>query len=535
MTATRSLFAPGRWLLGLIRHRPGRAVLGLVAAHLALWTLLPAMTFTAAPLDVVEGYLWGHEWQLGYHKHPPLAPWLLEAFLTVFGGDWSAYLLSQTAVVVTFWAVWTLARPMVGAPAAALSVLALDLGFYFTIPTIEFNPNVLQMPLWALASLHFHRLLTVGRPRHAALLGLWMGLLVYTKYSAVILALSFLVVALGTGPGRRALRSPALYGAAALAVAIAAPHLYWIVASDFLPFAYALDQKIAGDLPTRLYFPANFLAAQLAAHAVLGLVAALVWAMNRWRPAAAALAIPVDPVHGFDRRYVLIMTLAPLAISMGLCFAMGIEFLTMWGMPMFTLIGLALLVVAKRPSRLALHEGLATAYLALVLLLPVATALGLALAPGLSGKPNRTMWPAAEHAERVTAEWRRHADRPLAVVAGDIWTAGLVGRYGRDRPSVLIAGDLRRSPWIKPDDLARTGLAIVWRVRGGDTEPPAWVRRDYPRRIDLGIFELAPHGRRIAPAAPRPYATIAIAIVPPQDRQSASGGGSSGTPSSSAQ
>ena len=113
------VFSSGRWLVGLIRTQPAHAVLALSAAHLFLWTLFPALFLSAAPLDVVEGYLWGHEWQWGYHKHPPLASWLLEGFLQIGGGPWTAYLLSQLCMIIGFWAVWSLARPMVGGPAAA--------------------------------------------------------------------------------------------------------------------------------------------------------------------------------------------------------------------------------------------------------------------------------------------------------------------------------------------------------------------------------------------------------------------------------
>jgi hypothetical protein len=32
------------------------------------------------PLDVVsDGLSWGHEWQWGYYKHPPLPSWEVEA------------------------------------------------------------------------------------------------------------------------------------------------------------------------------------------------------------------------------------------------------------------------------------------------------------------------------------------------------------------------------------------------------------------------------------------------------------------------
>lgn len=514
------VFSSGRWLVRLIQGKPGHAVLVLTAAHLILWSLFPALTFTAAPLDVVEGYLWGHEWQWGYHKHPPFAPWLLEGFLIIsggqwFGGPWTAYLLGQISVVIGFWAIWSLARPMVGGPAAAIAVLALELNFYTTIPTLEFNPNVLQIPLWALAILHFHRALTTARWRFFLMLGIWMGLLIYTKYSALILALAFAIVVLATGRGRAALKGPKLYLGATLALLIAAPHFYWIVASDYLPFTYALSQKTAADLATRLYFPANFLAAQVACHAMILLVAAFLWVGNR-RGAECCPEIAVQQATDFDRHYVFVLATGPLAISVLLCFAMGIEFLTMWGMPMFSLSGLALVLVARQSFRLWLGSRLATLYLLMVVALPVATTIGLAVIPPLTDRANRTMWPAAAHARLVTDQWREATGKPLRVVAGDIWAAGLVGLYSPDRPSVLIEGDFRRSPWIDRKALDKTGFAIVWRDRWGTREAPAWVQQNYPDRRDLGVFDLPSYSLPLVGSAPDPYAVIGISIVMPE-------------------
>ncbi|MEM1050121.1 MAG: glycosyltransferase family 39 protein [Pseudomonadota bacterium] len=528
-----SVFAPGRWLVGLVRENPIRAVLLVSGIHLTLWTFLPALMWTAMPLDVVEAYLWGREWQWGYHKHPPLAAWLQEAFLALDAGPWTAYLLGQLCVIVTFWAVWSLARPMVGGPGAAFAVLALTLNYYFTFPTTEFNPNVLQMPLWALATLHFHRALTTARWRYFLLLALWMALLIYTKYSAVILALACGVVVLATPQGRSVLKGVQLFAAAALALLLAGPHFYWIVASDYLPFAYALTQKTAPDFATRLYFPANFFAAQLACHLVLFAIAAFLWAGNR-KGIPSCPEIPVGGTSKFDRTYVLIMAAAPLAISIMLCFAMGIEFLTMWGMPMFNLSGLALVVLAGRSFRLWNGAKLAALYLIFLVSLPVLIAAGQAVTPALTDRANRTMWPGAYHGWLVSNQWRRETGTPLAVVAGDIWSAGLVGLYSPDRPAVLLEGDFRRSPWIDRSALEETGLAIVWRVRGG-AEPPSWVTERFPNRTDLGLFDLPGFSLPLVGSSPNPYATLGLSIVPPQPRQSASGGGSAGIASITAQ
>jgi len=62
-------------------------------------------------LDIIEGLAWGHEWQLGYHKGPPLFAWLVELAAVLSGKQlWLIYLESQICVAVAFFGVWQLGR-----------------------------------------------------------------------------------------------------------------------------------------------------------------------------------------------------------------------------------------------------------------------------------------------------------------------------------------------------------------------------------------------------------------------------------------
>ena len=70
-------------------------------------------------------HYWGHQWQLGYHKHPPLPAWIAEAAAVGCGGHfWGVYLVSQLGIVACLWAVWRLGRdsaaPVAGLPQASV-------------------------------------------------------------------------------------------------------------------------------------------------------------------------------------------------------------------------------------------------------------------------------------------------------------------------------------------------------------------------------------------------------------------------------
>ena len=147
-----------------------RAVLGLAAVYALAWSIVPALVAPGFPLDVVESLTWGREWEWGYYKHPPLAPWVLYAF---YRGRVGPYLLSQVCIATTLWLVWLTGRRLMTRDRAWLGA-ALTMGTIFlTRPALEFNHNVAQLPLWAGIGWACLAALQEGRLRH----WLWLGLL----------------------------------------------------------------------------------------------------------------------------------------------------------------------------------------------------------------------------------------------------------------------------------------------------------------------------------------------------------------------
>jgi hypothetical protein len=127
----------------------------------------------------------------------------------------------------------------------------------------------------------------------------------------------------------------------------------------------------------------------------------------------------------------------------------------------------------------------------------------------LTGKPLRGNWPQAEISETLQTAWRTDTNNaPLRIVAGDIWTGGLVALDGA-RPRLLINGDHALAPWITLEDVARDGALVVW----SGTQPSA-----------LGAFaegletrELSFHPPTDPTGRSRPL-TVYYAILPPGGR-----------------
>ncbi len=259
--------------------------------------MLPSLLYFNLPLDVIEAMTYGREWQLGYDKLPPLPWWLAEAVYRTFGTDDALYALCQVLVVIAFVAVWKTARPLVGATGALAAILIIDGLHYFTASATKLNHNVVELPLWALAGFAFYAGLRHGRMRDWVLLGVALGLALWAKYFVVILAAPLALFLLLDPDARRRLARPGPWIAAAVALAVMAPHLIWLVQNNFLPFAYAEARAVPPQGPLdHLSNPLEFLGGQAFFLIPSLLIAApLFWPAAK--PAAARKRRRLRPPH----------------------------------------------------------------------------------------------------------------------------------------------------------------------------------------------------------------------------------------------
>src|SRR3982074_2164501 len=172
----------------LLRSRPALAVWLAAIAQALRSTLVPALFYPGPPGDVPNVLAVGHEFQLGTYLGPPLAFWLAELAFDIFGRSMvGVYLLSQVCVVVTYWAVFALGSSIIGAQHAALAVLLMVGIAAFTVPTPDFGPVILTLPLWAIILLHYWRAVGEGKRAYWLALAIEIGFFVLPPHFGPIL------------------------------------------------------------------------------------------------------------------------------------------------------------------------------------------------------------------------------------------------------------------------------------------------------------------------------------------------------------
>jgi 4-amino-4-deoxy-L-arabinose transferase-like glycosyltransferase len=483
---------------------PATLVALFAAGQIVAWALAPALTHSAPPLDVVEGYMWGREWVIATYKHPALPSWVLEASRLLTGAvGWPAYLVSQLFVATAFLCVFLLGRDMMGPQRAAAGTLLLAGVAYYAWPTPEFNHNIAEVPFWAGLPLALWRAVERRRLVWWVLAGVLAAGCVYAKLSGSLLLVTAGVWLVLDARARASLATPGPWIALAVFAALTAPLAAWLVANDFAPLKYAAQrsgQRSLADLPLFVFNTLTNLVGMLAMLAAAGLL---------WRSRAAAPEQDSQAEPAVDERAVRFLawlTAGPLVLAMIGAVVSGSGLKTAWGSSMFNLVGLLAIALAgdrfgpRALQRIGVFAGV------LLVVVPLAYASVVRLGPRLTGAMLRVQWPQAEIAERLGAVWARETGRPLRIVTGQNWVAGLVGLTAKDRPSILNNGNFALSPWVTQSRWDTEGGLIVWDGRATQI-PVALAILVGSRPIGAERFGVGRKGRELV---------INYVVVPPK-------------------
>ncbi len=425
---------------------PARILQALVVWQLSAWVLVPAFSYGMLPLDTLEAVAWGKEWQWGYYKHPPLGAWLAEIAVQLGGGRLEAvYLLAQLVLIGTLFYVWKIARLTLDPARAAMATALLAGSYFHSVLIPNFNMNTLQLPLWAGLAYHLLRILA-GERRHWWAFAVLAALALLAKYSSALLLLTCALILVGTAEGRRALRCREFVFAALLGLLLLAPHLVWLVESDFLPIRYIADFRPEKEV-------------SLAGH----LLEPLRFAVGSLLSLLLCLPIPLlvfrrDGEFGkLDKDSLILLALffGPMLLTMMYGAYSGSRLKSTWAFPFYSLAGV--LLFRMLPTR---ADGAALLRYSLGLACTCLLVLGLHLAYKGGSDRSKTGFDGESLALSISEAWHSRYDTALPMVAADHVLAAIIAAYAPDRPAMLIDGDFVKSPWITPHDLRRGGVVV---------------------------------------------------------------------------
>jgi 4-amino-4-deoxy-L-arabinose transferase-like glycosyltransferase len=433
----------------------------LVVAFALAWAAASVLSTGVGAIhqDMVEAYVWGRQFELGYYKHPPLWAWITGAWLTVLPrAAWSMALLCAINVAAGLWGAWMLIGRFAEGERRLAALLLLMITPFYALTAYVFNANSIFLSLWPWTAYVFLLAMDRRRAVHAVLFGVLAAADMLSKYYALALLLTCLAAALAHPKARSYFTSLSPWISVVVGAVLVAPHVWWLTRTGFLPFSY-----FHGEAGLSLAYSAGTALKLLGGDlASLGLVIALVLGAARKKlgaiPARAAM-LARDPAL----RVMTILATAPfvLTIVFGLVFRLKLS--TNWTIAIFPLAPLLLIELADPPDprRLARLAGVLAAIIAVLAMIVAA------FSDRIGGQTARIIEPRREIAQVAAALWRARTTAPIAIVGGDDLYAEGVAFYGPDRPQMLVYFDPRLSPWIGAGDIARKGLLAVCPVADG--------------------------------------------------------------------
>src|ERR1700704_1261294 len=499
-------------IVELLRSRPSVAAWLAALAQGLLWTLVPAVFYAGPPGDLPSVLAVGHEFQLGTYLGPPLAFWLAELAFDLAGRSLvGIYLLSQACVVATYWAVFTLGRSIVGAQHAALAVLLMVGVAAFTVPTPDFGPVILTMPLWAIILLHYWRAIGEGKRAYWLPLAGGDGLLLLPTPFGLILGGGLVLFTLANRRARASLKSYDPLIAGLLALVVTFPHLVWLAdtGDGLLPVLVRIrtPEAVFGNFVAWL----RQLGLLLAAHAGLVVLVALVagWPWPVRDPAPVIVRRAVEPLA---RQFVYFFAIVPAFAGTLVAVLIGRSAPVGGIAPLVILSGLAVVVAGGDGIRFSRQHVVIAAWFGLLIIPPIMAGAALAIVPWLNIDLRVTL-PAPAMARFFAESFERRTGAPLQIVAGDPRTAALVALGAPSRPSVFLNATPERSPWVTPDAIKSKGAIVVWPTTDTAGTPPPEIKERFPDLVPEvpRAFDRAVQGRL-------PLLRIGWGVIRPQSQ-----------------
>jgi len=465
-------------IIEFLRGRPKLVFWCVALSQAALWTVLPSLFYSAPPGDVPILLAIGHEFQLGSYLGPPLAFWFGEIAFRIAGG-FGVYLLAQVCIVVTYWAVFTLGRAIVGTRHAVLAVLLMVGIAAFSVPSPDFGPAVLAAPFWALALLHYWR--AVGERDRGSwfLLAVDLGLLLLANYVGIILVVLMMLFTIATPRGRAALAYPEPWLGFALFVLVAFPHFAWL----WYRYDFVLANLSEGGAFAVAWTPGLWLiTALIFTHLGLFLLAGLA---SGWPRRRRELAPEIDrePASAFARGYVYFFALTPAVVAVALVVASGRIGPLQRLAPLVVLSGLALVVAAGNRVLLYRERLVSSAWVGLLMAPPIVVVVGIVALPWMFKTDLKIAQPANVEGRFFADNYQRRTGRPLEYVTGDERIAPLVALGAPSRPHVYFDWAPERSPWTSAADVQKEGGVLVWSAPDNAGTPPAALKSQFPGMV----------------------------------------------------
>jgi 4-amino-4-deoxy-L-arabinose transferase-like glycosyltransferase len=220
-----------------------------VAVVIVAMTALRVVYASVIDLRTDEAYYWtwSKENVLSFLDHPPMIAWFIRFGTAIFGDtNFGVRFTGVLAMLVTQLLLADIVRRVThDVRAVVLAVLMPEAALYYGLLMAKVSPDVAMIPFAVAMVWTLIRLAEGGDARWWLAAGLFAGLALLSKFTAVMLVPAVLAFMLVPSWRRRWLTSPYPWLAALIAVAVFLPVLIWNAGHDWASFRFQFVRAAA--------------------------------------------------------------------------------------------------------------------------------------------------------------------------------------------------------------------------------------------------------------------------------------------------
>ncbi|MDR2351203.1 MAG: glycosyltransferase family 39 protein [Endomicrobium sp.] len=163
-----------------------------IAGFVVLFKIFLSASIELHP-DEAYYWLWSQHLALGYFDHSPMVAWFIKA-TTLFSNSEVAVRFSSiiTTIIISF-LIWNLAKKLFNEIIAAAAVIVLNTLPEMMIASIVITPDTPVFLFFSLSVYYLWRLIESVQTKYWYITGLFFGLALLSKYTAVLFGLSLFV------------------------------------------------------------------------------------------------------------------------------------------------------------------------------------------------------------------------------------------------------------------------------------------------------------------------------------------------------
>jgi len=246
-------------MLQKLYQTPHRSALVIIFLTALLSTLYNGFL----PLHGDEAYywMWSHNLQMGYYDHPPMIAYMIALSNFISQSEWGVRLVNVFSLSVTALYIFKLTQKIVDEKAALnallifMSIILVHAGYIITTPD---SPLLL---FWTLTLYYaYSALFEEEKIKNFFLMGLFLGLAMLSKYSAILLAIALLIYVIIKR--RDLFFKIGTYITIITAFIVVSPMLYWNYQNEWISFLFQLAHGSSETFEFNLEAASSFFAGQ---------------------------------------------------------------------------------------------------------------------------------------------------------------------------------------------------------------------------------------------------------------------------------